>query len=106
MGVGYRAEYILNAVKDINNCKIALDVLQEKSNEELFNILTSMKGVGTKVANCTMLFGFGRVSSFPIDVWIQRILDKYYNGHFDTSLYPKTAGIMQQFMFYYERNRP
>lgn len=105
MGVGYRAEYIFNAVRDINSCKIVLDELQNKTNEELFEILTSMRGVGTKVANCTMLFGFGRVSSFPIDVWIQRILDRYYNGKFDTSLYPETAGIMQQFMFFYERNR-
>lgn len=105
MGVGYRAEYIFNAVRDINSCKIVLDELQNKTNEELFEILTSMRGVGTKVANCTMLFGFGRVSSFPIDVWIQRILDRYYDGKFDTSLYPETAGIMQQFMFFYERNR-
>lgn len=105
MGVGYRAEYILNAVRDITNCKIILEDLQNKSDDELFEILTSMRGVGTKVANCTMLFGFGRVSRFPIDVWIQRILDRYYNGYFDITLYPETAGIMQQFMFYFERNK-
>lgn len=105
MGVGYRAEYIICAIRDILNCKIVIEELKEVSDERLFDILTSMRGVGTKVANCTMLFGFGRTDRFPVDVWIQRILDKYYNGRFDTSPYKNTAGIMQQFMFFYERNK-
>lgn len=103
MGVGYRDRYIIEAVQDINSGKIDLESLKTKSDEDLYMILTSMFGVGTKVANCTMLFGFGRTGIFPIDVWIKRILDKYYGGSFDTSLYPETAGIMQQFMFFYER---
>ena len=64
-----------------------------------------MYGVGTKVANCIMLFAFARTGRFPVDVWIQRIEDKYYGGHFDCTPYPETAGIMQQFMFYYERRK-
>lgn len=105
MGVGYRDRYIVEAVHDIKCGKIDLEELRAMSDDDLFKVLTSMFGVGTKVANCTMLFGFGRTGSFPIDVWIKRILDKYYGGAFDTSPYPDTAGIMQQFMFYYERNR-
>lgn len=105
MGVGYRAEYIISAIRDLLNCKIVLDELKKASDDKLFEILTSMRGVGTKVANCTMLFGFGRTDRFPVDVWIQRILDKYYNGKFDTTPYKNTAGIMQQFMFFYERNK-
>ena len=104
MGVGYRDRYIVEAVHDINSGKIDLPSLSKKSDNDLFEVLTSMFGVGTKVANCTMLFGFGRTGRFPVDVWIKRILDKYYGGSFDTSPYPETAGIMQQFMFYYERN--
>jgi N-glycosylase/DNA lyase len=76
------------------------------SDEDLYKALMSMFGVGTKVANCVMLFAFARTGRFPVDVWIQRIEDKYYNGHFDCTPYPETAGIMQQFMFYYERRRP
>ena len=59
MGVGYRDRYIIEAVQDINSGKIDLESLKTKSNEDLYAILTSMFGVGTKVANCTMLFGFG-----------------------------------------------
>ena len=105
IGVGYRAEYILFALRDILNCKIVLEDISKLPDDKLFEVLTSMRGVGTKVANCTMLFGFARTNSFAIDVWIQRILDKYYGGKFDTTPYVGTAGIMQQFMFFYERNK-
>lgn len=106
LGTGYRAQYLACAVHDVLSGKIDLESLSSVSDEELFSVLTSMYGVGKKVADCTMLFGFGRTGRFPIDVWMQRILDKYYNGKFDTSPYPDTAGIMQQFMFFYERTRP
>lgn len=106
LGTGYRAAYLSSAVHDVLSGKIDLESLSSVSDEELFSVLTSMYGVGKKVADCTMLFGFGRTGRFPIDVWMQRILDKYYNGKFDTSPYPDTAGIMQQFMFFYERTRP
>ena len=106
LGTGYRAAYLSSAVHDVLSGKIDLESLSSVSDEELFSFLTSMYGVGKKVADCTMLFGFGRTGRFPIDVWMQRILDKYYNGKFDTSPYPDTAGIMQQFMFFYERTRP
>lgn len=106
LGTGYRAQYLACAVHDILSGKIDLDALSKTTDDDLFTILTSMFGVGKKVADCTMLFGFGRTGRFPIDVWMQRILDKYYSGNFDTSPYPDTAGIMQQFMFFYERTRP
>ena len=77
--------------------------MKNLSDDELYKILIGMYGVGVKVANCVMLFGFHRAGRFPIDVWIKRIEDRYYGGHFDTEAYPDTAGILQQFMFYYIR---
>ena len=62
-----------------------------------------MYGVGKKVDNCVMLFAFHRVGRFPVDVWIKRIEDTYYNGHFLTEEYPGISGILQQFMFYFIR---
>ena len=84
--------------------EITTELLRASDDDRLYEILTSMFGVGKKVANCIMLFALARTSRFPIDVWIDRILKKYYGGAFDTSRYPDTAGIMQQYMFYYERN--
>lgn len=104
IGAGYRGAYILSAVDDFRSGKLTPELLRASDDDRLYEILTSMFGVGKKVANCIMLFALARTSRFPIDVWIDRILNKYYGGAFDTSRYPDTAGIMQQYMFYYERN--
>lgn len=105
-GVGYRAPYIARATEEFCSGKLDPASLSELSDEDLYKALIAMYGVGTKVANCIMLFAFARTGRFPVDVWIKRIEDKYYNGHFDCNPYPDSAGIMQQFMFYYERRKP
>ncbi len=105
-GVGYRAPYIARAAEEFSSGKLDPDALSALSDDDLYKALTAMYGVGTKVANCVMLFAFARTGRFPVDVWIKRIEDRYYNGHFDCTPYPDTAGIMQQFMFYYERRKP
>ncbi len=105
-GVGYRAPYIARAAEEFCSGKLDPDALSALSDDALYKALTAMYGVGTKVANCVMLFAFARTGRFPVDVWIQRIEDRYYDGHFDCTPYPDTAGIMQQFMFYYERRKP
>ena len=104
-GVGYRAPYIARAAEEFASGKLDPAALSELSDDELYRALTGMFGVGTKVANCIMLFAFARTGRFPVDVWIQRIEDRYYGGSFDCTPYPDTAGIMQQFMFYYERRK-
>ena len=104
-GVGYRAPYISRAAEEFANGKLSPEELDKLSDEALYKALTGMYGVGTKVANCIMLFAFARTGRFPVDVWIQRIENNYYGGHFDCTPYPDTAGIMQQFMFYYERRK-
>lgn len=106
IGSGYRTAYILSVARDFAGGKLIPQSMEMLDSDTLFRVLTEIYGVGTKVANCIMLFAFARTERFPIDVWIKRILDRYYGGHFDISDYPQTAGIMQQFMFYYERCEP
>lgn len=103
IGAGYRTAYILAAVNDFKSGKLSYESMSSLSDDELYDVLINMYGVGTKVANCVMLFGFSRTGRFPVDVWIKRIEDRYYGGHFNASEYPGTAGILQQFMFYYIR---
>lgn len=105
MGVGYRADYIFDAVKKINCNRINLLQFYDLTDEELFKALMDMHGVGIKVTNCVMLYAYSRTKAFPIDVWIQRILDRYYNGYFDLNKYGNSNGILQQLMFYYERTK-
>lgn len=103
IGVGFRDKYICQACRDI--CLgFDLGELRDKSPEDTVNRLKSFYGVGDKVANCISLFGLGHKDAFPRDVWINRIIDKHYNGEFDTTRFDGFSGIIQQYMFYYERS--
>ena len=66
--------------------------------------LQTYSGIGEKVADCICLFGLGRKEAFPVDTWIKRVVTDHYNGHFPIERYKPFAGVLQQFMFYYERN--
>ena len=102
--LGYRAPYIYQTVKRVCREKIHLSQWNSLPDETLMEKLLEFPGVGIKVANCTALFGFHRISRAPIDVWIERVIREHYGGRNPFVLYPETAGIMQQYMFYYIRN--
>lgn len=103
LGLGYRAEYIYNLVCDIveerNNI---LDRKTSKlSTAELDMILQSIKGIGPKVSNCILLFGYNRYDAFPKDTWIKKIENTIYGRDINPSVYGNYAGLIQQYMFYY-----
>jgi N-glycosylase/DNA lyase len=103
--VGFRAPYIIDAASKVSSGEINLDEIDNLPTDELLNKLMTIKGVGLKVASCVSLFAYGRLDSFPIDVWIKRVLEKYYPEGFDHTILGNTAGLVQQYLFYYERYR-
>ena len=42
--------------------------------------LMQLSGVGPKVADCVLLFGFAKYEAIPVDVWIERIFRTQYFG--------------------------
>lgn len=100
--LGYRAEYILNAASATLDGLIDA-VKAEADTRCASKLLTSVGGIGEKVAACTLLFGFGRLDAFPKDVWIKRAMEKYFPGCKDTSVFGPYAGVAQQYLFYRER---
>lgn len=106
LGLGYRDVYILSAAQAVKNGVINLEALDSSNitGDEVVEELLKLYGVGNKVANCVALFGFGKLDMFPIDVWIQRVIDQYYNGEIDIDKYGSLAGLVQQYMFYYIKN--
>lgn len=104
---GYRAEYIVNAARAVASGALDLRTLSAFScpTEQARKELMSVRGVGKKVADCTLLFGLHRTDSFPIDVWMKRTLSAVYPGGFDSAKYGEYAGIIQQYIFYYSRER-
>jgi len=75
--------------------------------DEAIKALCEVKGIGPKVASCALLFGFERYDAFPIDVWIKKVIAKYFTNDggtaFDHTSLGEYAGIAQQYLFYYER---
>ena len=103
-GLGYRAEYVKNIVDSAENGELNLDFLKNLSCNEAIDYLKKFKGIGDKVANCIALYGLHKVEAFPIDVWIKRAIDLHYNGNFPLEKAQKFAGVIQQYMFFYQKH--
>lgn len=110
-GLGYRAKYIHELSHELEDDRIS--ELREMGYESLRNELKSLPGVGDKVADCVSLFGFGRLESFPIDVWMARALERLYRQKgtyqklraFASDKWGPYAGYAQEYLYYNERAR-
>ena len=101
---GFRAKYIIDAASKVASGEVSIERIATLPYPDALNELKKIKGIGDKVANCVLLFGFGFYEAFPIDVWVKRVIEKYYGSEFDIGSFGKYAGIAQQYLFYYERS--
>ena len=101
--MGFRARYLIDAAKKYLSGEVDFAKIEASSAEEAQKTLMSICGVGPKVASCALLFGFHKLEFFPIDVWIKRVLAKYYPDGIDIASLGAYAGVAQQYLFYYER---
>jgi len=107
-GVGYRDKYLYDCVQDVINKSIDLQSINSLSDSELRMALMRLKGVGEKVANCIILFAYGRYEGFPVDTWIKKVLNEHYGidkdyMSFVESYFKPYGGIAQQYLFFYGR---
>ena len=102
---GFRFKYILDAADAVASGRINLNkIAAARSYTHTVECLKSIKGVGDKVASCVALFGFANLEAFPIDVWMKRAIDTYFDGKLDPTTLGRYAGIAQQYIFHYIRN--
>ena len=118
--LGYRAPYIIETAKRYVELGLNLSLdpkakmIDNAKKEELSveEYLTTFKGIGPKVANCISLFALNNIDSFPIDVWVKRVMNKLYGieendtkamRNYAKEHFGKYAGIAQQYLFYYIR---
>ena len=100
---GFRAKYIYDAAKKVKDGNVDLLSISGVTAAEGAEILCGIKGIGPKVAACALLFGFGKYDAFPVDVWIKRVMGKYFSEDFTPDTLGEYAGVAQQYLFYYER---
>lgn len=104
LGVGYRDAYIKRAAEDVVSGKLDLEKLKQMDYQDAREELLKLFGVGVKVADCICLFALHHIDAFPIDTHISSILNNEYNGEFPFYKYEGYAGILQQYMFFYDLN--
>ena len=113
-GTGFRAKRLVDTIRKIKDG--FLENTENLSDEQLYEKLIQLDGVGPKVANCIMLFGYNRLDSFPIDVWVKRVMHEvFFKGEEEKDVTNdrimnivkdiKNRGIMQQYLFYWRRER-
>ena len=100
--LGYRARYLIETAKSV----------EENGLPDNMEELSLLCGVGPKVANCIGLFGLGKMDSFPIDVWVKRVMNRMYGfseddvsgmQKFAEERFGSLGGFAQQYLFYYIR---
>lgn len=104
-GLGYRVDYVLDAVRKVTTGELDLEAMTQLSDEELFEELKSVNGVGDKVSNCVCLFGYHRIGRAPVDTWIAKVINEEYNGVNPFDRYGEVAGIVQQYIFFHARQK-
>jgi N-glycosylase/DNA lyase len=130
-GLGYRANPALETAKIVKSGDFDLEALKKMDYEKAKHELSSLPGVGNKVADCILLFSLDKLEAFPVDVWIKRIVLEFYSKSFSlkfiekiseknsltTSEYTKIsefgreyfgayAGYAQEYLFHWKRLTP
>lgn len=118
LGLGFRDKRLYETTKMIIQKQVDLEKMKQNPNTfEVREQLLSLSGVGTKVADCILLFStLKRLEVFPIDVWVRRVMNDLYIKKDDetkvskkqieaiaTEKFGDLAGLAQQYLFYWRR---
>ena len=117
LGLGFRDKRVYTTTKMILKGDLDINYLEKlEDTKSIREELLKLDGVGPKVADCILLFGFNRYEVFPIDVWVRRVMnDLYIRNEQESKVskvqikklaeekYGKLAGLAQQYLFYWKR---
>ncbi len=113
MGCGYRASYLEKTIKTLAENKINLLSPYEMNGNDANKFLcNNLVGVGPKVADCILLFGYHKMDVFPVDTWVKKIYDDLFGISSSPKVirqklietYGENAGYAQQYLFYHKRD--
>jgi len=110
LNLGFREKFFLNLIKNYREKDFEKVYLEPYEVKKKF--LTSILGVGEKVSECIILFGYGDYTAFPVDTWIIKGLKLFFNiegsvkklTDFGRSTFKEFSGYAQQYIYYYMRN--
>lgn len=99
---GFRAKYILDAAKKVALKEVNLGIINDLPFDKAMETLMKINGVGPKVASCVLLYGFHRLEAFPMDVWMKKVMNTFFEGK-SSEIFGEYAGIAQQYLYNYSR---
>ena len=112
---GFRAKNITKTAELLNKAPTFLEGIVLENYTDAKESLCSLPGVGEKIADCVLLFGYQKLEAFPVDTWIIKVMQRHYQledwtskqiAHFGRMHFGRYAGLAQQFLFAWERNQP
>jgi len=114
--LGFRSPNLLAAARAVAEGRLDLDAVRRMPLPEARATLMSLRGVGRKVADCALLFGFGFDQAFPVDVWVRSALARLYFPrarnlgarrleHFSETHFGPHGGLAQQYLFHHARTQ-
>lgn len=112
--LGFRARHVAGTARYLAARPGWLEETEDLPYAAAHARLLELPGVGTKVADCVLLFGAGRLEAFPVDTWILQALARHYGlegwspaqvAHFGRAHFGPQAGLAQQFLFAWERGQ-
>jgi DNA-3-methyladenine glycosylase II len=76
---GRKAEYVIGIAQSVTDGSLDFDSIKTASEEEIFQSLIKIRGIGGWTIQNFLLFGLGRSNLFPVaDIGIQNALKKLY----------------------------
>jgi N-glycosylase/DNA lyase len=112
-GTGFRAKYLREAARMVSEGEVDLEEVGRLPYPEAKEKVMEIPGVGTKVADCFLLYGYGMMDAAPIDVWMHRVIQRLYlNGErlgqrraedFLRARFGSWAGYAQVYLYHYAR---
>lgn len=100
--LGYRSKYLVKTSRMIAEGQVDLQSLSRLDYQQARQELLKLPGVGSKVADCICLFGLHELDAFPVDTHILKVLERHYPKGFPFEKYQGFAGVLQQYIFYYD----
>jgi len=114
LGLGYRAPFLMHTAQFLFVNPGYLKLIREADYEQAKARVLAFPGIGEKVADCALLYGFQKYEAFPVDVWILRVMRKlYFNNRkvpekkvlqFAQKRWGQEAGYVQQYLFHAARS--
>lgn len=116
--LGFRAPSIKAAAEEVASGELDLDVLFRLEYKYARERLMRLRGIGEKVADCVLLFAFGKLEAFPVDTHIKQIIQHYHidDNYFETctsmscmgdwgrEYFGPYCGYAQEYLYYQKRN--